>query len=436
MKLRAWWETVRDGLWFTPTVLALAAAALAVVMVRIDIAYATPERIRELWWLFGGSPDGARGVLTAIAGSLITVTGVVFSITIVALQLASSQFTPRLLRNFMSDRGNQLVLGVFIGTFTYTLLILRTVRSPIGEETPVFLPAASVTMAVALALVSMGFLIFYIDHIASWIEASSIVDRVAGETLEIIRKVLPLTEEDVQHAAERELPDAEPGYVLAHRSGYVQLLNTDRIYEIADGDGITIRIEAPVGHFVLEAGALASIWPKRAMTDELASVVREAFVIGHRRTLTQDVELGVVQLSDIAVKALSPGINDPTTAVMCLERLGEVVSEIGRRHPRHVLRDDRGALNTILPRFEFERVVDVAFSQIRRYGATDPVVTSHLLQVIRKVGHRVGGAEREVLRQLVDSIEVQAEQSIDHPEDLERLRGAARSTRRYLRGDD
>ena len=430
MKLRAWLERVRDSLWFIPSLLAIGAIVLATVMVQVDLLFATPERIRELWWLFGGSPEGARGVLTAIAGSLITVTGVVFSITIVALQLASSQFTPRLLQNFMSDRINQLVLGVFIGTFTYTLLILRTVRSPIGDETPVYLPATSVSMAVLLALVSMGFLIYYIDHIAGWIEASTIVDRVAGEAMKRVRRFMPLSDGDEEE--ELTLPEGEASYVLAHRSGYVQMLEHDRLLQLAIDADVVIEVQAPVGDFVLSSDPLARVWPAERADDGLRGNVRDLFVLGHRRTHSQDVELGLIQLADIAVKALSPGINDPTTAMLCLDRIGEVVATIGQRHRQFGRRDEDGTVRTMLPLLDFERVVEVAFSQIRRYGGGDPAVLVHLLDTLRRAGHRLAASERAVLSGRIDETLRQAEIGITHDVDLDHVRRAAARAREAL----
>jgi len=181
MKLRMVWARVRDSFWFIPAVLTLLFAVLAVVFVGLDATYEI-DMFQGGHWLMGGSVDGARAVLSTIAASLITVTGVVFSITIVALQLASTQFTPRVLRNFLADRSNQRVLGVFIGTFTYTLLVLRVVRS--SEEIKTFVPELSVSVAIILALISIGFLIHFIHHAASSIQAGVILDRVTREALE------------------------------------------------------------------------------------------------------------------------------------------------------------------------------------------------------------------------------------------------------------
>jgi len=431
MKLRAWWQGVRDSLWFVPGLVTLLGVVIAPVMANIDAHFITSTSIREYWWLLGGSPAGARGVLTAIAGSLITVAGVVFSITIVALQLASTQFTPRVLQNFMSDRGVQLVLGVFIGTFAYTLLILRTVYSPIDDGVDAFVPAASVTLALVLALVSMGFLIYYINHVAGWIEASTIVDRVTRDTLEMVEKYLPFNGSEERPAL--EFPEEVPGRVLALRGGYVQMIEPEALCKAAARVGSLIRVEAGVGDFLLPSQTLATVWPRDCVDDDMADAVRAAFAIGHRRTITQDIELGLIQLSDIAVKALSPGINDPTTAMMSLDRIGQVVAEIGSRSPRpDVLRPEQGEGAAVLPSIRFRRVADIAFAQIRRYGARDAALLIHLLHVLAAVAPSVGPHERDILRMHVDDTEADARAQIDNEADRERVGAAAAAARRAL----
>lgn len=432
MNWHSTWEKVRDGLWFLPSLLALVAAGLAVLMVRLDVAYATPERVRNLWWLFGGSPEGARGVLTAIAGSLITVTGVVFSVTIVALQLASSQFTPRLLQNFMRDRGNQLVLGVFIGTFTYTLLVLRTIRAPSDGATPIFLPAGSVTMAVLLALASMGFLIYYVNHIAHWLEASSIVDRVARDTLGIIRHAMPRIEDGRTDAVRpTDTPGDAAAYVLSRRSGYLQFLEDEHLLEVAARHDIRIHVEVGMGAFVQETGVLASIHSAGAVDEPTVERVRRGFVLGHRRTLIEDFELGLVQLSDIAVKAMSPSLNDPTTAIMALHRIGELVAEIGRRRPRRELERD-GVVRVVVWLPSFERTVDVAFSQLRRYGAADTALVLEMLKTMARIGARVDRERRATLRAATRDLLDDAERQVGHAADLERIRSIADGVLRDL----
>jgi uncharacterized membrane protein len=390
----------------------------------------------ELWWLFGGSAEGARGVLVAIAGSLITVTGVVFSITIVALQLASSQFTPRVLQNFTRDRGNQLVLGVFIGTFTYTLLLLRTVRAPIDGGAEGFVPAAGVTLAVLLALVSIGFLIFYIHHVARSIEATTVIDRVANETLGLIAAVFPDPEEGgVEEGDDETAPQPPPGpaaEVRSQRSGYVQLVRLQRLVELANEEGLVVRLDAAVGDFVLAGEPLASVWPREAAGEETVDTIRGAFAFGDRRTLPHDVELGLIQLSDIAVKALSPGINDPTTAMMALDRVAELIVALGVRPRRESRRGEDGALRLMVPTLSFERAVDVAFSQARRYGGHDTALLLHLVGVVRQVARRLGPPRRRVLDELLAAIDEQARLEVEHPTDLAALRRALDEARQEL----
>lgn len=443
------WQRVRDSLWFIPTLMTVAAAVLAMVMVRADQWLLSSPEAAELWWLFGGSPEGARGVLVAIAGSLITVTGVVFSITIVALQLASSQFTPRVLQNFTRDRGNQLVLGVFIGTFTYTLLLLRTVRASTDDGADGFVPAAGVTLAVVLALVSIGFLIFYIHHVARSIEASTIVDRVTHETLGVIRARFPEPEEDGEGAGEDGDADGDSGgdedaspqapagpaaEVRSRRSGYVQIVRLHRLIELADEAGLVIRVDAAVGDFVLAGETLASVWPRDAAGERTIEAIRNTFAFGDRRTLPHDVELGLIQLSDIAVKALSPGINDPTTAMMALDRVAELVVALGTRPRRESRTGADGTLRLLVPTLDFPRVVEVAFGQARRYGGRDTALLLHLVGVVRQCGRRLGTPERRVLRDLLQAIGEQARIDLEHPVDLASVRQELAAAERELGG--
>ncbi|HUF12684.1 MAG TPA: DUF2254 domain-containing protein [Longimicrobiales bacterium] len=449
MKLRSLWDRVRQGLWFLPSVIVLASAGLAAAMIEID-ALLYRRDLEPTSIIFGGSAEGARGVLSAIAGGLITVTGVVFSITIVALQLASTQFTPRVLQNFMGDRGNQIVLGVFLGTFTYTLLILRTIRSAAEGYLP-FVPGASVTVAVVLTLISMGLLIYYLQNVTGWIEASSIIDRVTRDTLIQIRKRFPVAfMEDHEYAdpsAPRKParmgattiadaafePDDAPAWLLALKSGYLERIHHDDLFSLAVERDLVIRLEHGVGDFVVEATPLLSIWPRDALDAPLLEELRGTLDIGHRRTITQDAELGIIQLSDIAVKAMSPSINDPTTAMMAIDRLGQIIAELGGRFPRDRTRtDDAGRVRVVSPAFDFAAAADVAFSQIRRYAAADAAVMSHLALTLSIIGTRVGPQDRQALLGLLGEIEDGARARMDYEADRRRVADAVAQAKRRL----
>lgn len=403
-RLRLLWTRIRDSLWFLPGVLTLVGAVLAITVTQAEQRGAFGgEMLRS--WVFGGGVDGARGVLEAIAGGLITVTGVVFSVTIVALQLASSQFTPRVLRNFTADRGNQLVLGVFIGTFTYTVLVLRTVGSAADGGEP-FVPRVGVTVAVLLVLVAIGFLIFYINHSARSIQVAAILERVTRRTLGDVYRLFP---EQIAHADAAEPPDPRPAErpsttVTADSTGYLQAVDARSLFRLGRDRRLVIAMEPHIGEFVLRGQPLASVSPPGAVDDEACRRIRKAFLLGPERTPEQDVEFGIVEISDIAVKALSPGINDPTTAFRCIDRLSEILLELGTRAPPHPWRTEEGKVHYLARHPTFERAVGLAFDQVRHFGASNPGIVRKLLDVLARLEAAVPPSRRGVLRAQAEAV--------------------------------
>ena len=415
------WQHLREGLWLLPTLLTLGAVALAAVTVELDRRLLADQRA-DVYLAFGGGAEGARGVLTAIGSTIITVTGVIFSVTIVTLQLASSQFTPRVLRTFVGDRANQLVLGVFIATFTYTLLVLRTIRSGAGD-TQVFVPSISVAMAIGLALISIGLLIFFIHHVARSIQASVIIDRATRDTLHVADRVLPEVADpcDAIHPP-GELGDP-PASVAAERAGYIQAIDEDAIFDLACRGQATVRVERRVGEHLLPGTTLASIWPSSQLPEDAAVTIRRAFVVGPERTLTDDLELGARQITDIALRALSPSLNDPTTAMICFDRLAEIAARVGSRPtPGTVRRSDGACL--IIRRQTFRDIVDSAFGLTRRSVAADPNVAQHVITTIGRIGPLVSPEHRPLLASQVLALlaSVAATTSVSY--DLEPVRQA------------
>jgi uncharacterized membrane protein len=424
-KLLALWKQLSDSLWFLPAVMTLGGAVAALVLVRSDAFVLGDTPAREFSWLFAGTAEGARGMLSAITSSIITVTGVVFSVTIVALQLASQQFTPRILRQFMSDRANQLVLGVFIGTFTYTLLVQRTVRSP-EESADAFVPSVAITMAVVFALVSIGFLIFFIDHAARSIQANTIMARVTRETLDSFPRVAQADDRDVAELPADVVPAAEPAIVRAHRSDYITGLDYGRLVELARRHDLLLGVEHRVGAFVMEGVPLLRVWGGASSAEAVHGELRDAYVFGPGRTPHQDPEIGIIELVDIAVKALSPGINDPTTATMAIDRLGQLVRAIGSGRPAaRARRDEDGRIRLILPAYEFAHMVGMAFDQIRHYGVSNPTVAIKLVTTMGAVAALVGERERPVLVDAIRHTLAAAEAAVQDPRDLEHVRAAA-----------
>ena len=418
MKLRgragALWGRVRDSLWFMPGVLTAAGVLLALVLTEVERRGFALEGAVGVW-VFGGGAEGARGVLTAIASSLITVTGVVFSVTIVALQLASSQYTPRLLRDFTADRANQLVLGVFIGTFTYTLLVLRTVRE--ADEGDAFVPGISVTIAIALAIVSIGVLIFFIDHSARSIQVTTILDRVTRRTLDDIERRFPA---DVGRPASppHAIADSGPGVVVeAGRSGYLQDVDANALFVAGRAGDQLIVMDVDIGAFVMRGEPLARILgvaPSEATVDD----VRAAFVLGPQRTPGHDIEFGIIELSDIAVKALSPGINDPTTALHCIDRIAEVLVFLGCRKEPDPIRSETGAVHFVARHRSFDAVARRAFEPIREFGGGQAMIVRAVLRALARIRERVPVGKVPAIEQLAAALLETARERIHHDTDL------------------
>lgn len=393
-------DRIRHSLWFVPTLCTVAAGALALVLVWISAE--TDLDATRMPLLFSAGVDGARAMLQAIAGSIITVAGVVFSITIVALQLTSTQFSPRVLRNFLRDRSNQLVLGVFMGTFTYTLLVLRSIRSE-DEEAAAFVPAPAITGSLLLTLVSLGMLIYFIHHISIRIQVTSILSSVAEDTLETIDRLARRWREGDErswHPATDAPPPATPPsgaipaphapsdavLLPARDSGYLQFVDVEHLVEGAGSAGGRLSLHVAPGAWVqaglpwahLEAEP-GSEPPAAADLDRLVDDLAEGLGLGHERSATEDVAFGIQQVVDIAIKALSPSVNDPTTAINCIDRLVEILVAVGTEpdSPRSFA-DADGVVRLAVPFPDFDELADLSFDQVRHYGATTPAVALHL----------------------------------------------------------
>lgn len=389
-RLRYVQDLIKNSYWFLPALITLAAIVLSVVTQAFDsrnrIETLEPEWLRSL--LFAGGADGAREVLSTIAGSMITVAGVVFSITIVALTLASSQFGPRVLTSFMRDRGNKLVLGIFIATFVYSLLVLRNIRS--GDDTSsAAVPHLSVTVALLLALASLSVLIYFIHHVATEIQAPNLIVAIAGELHHDIAGLIPDEADppppDEDRTSSELLParfEEEAGSVLARNTGYFDAVDAQALVDVAEEHGLVMRLEYRPGHFIVEGNVLATVWPGGAVDDRVAHHVTGACVIGPRRTAIQDVEFPVNQLVEIAVRALSPGINDPFTAITCIDHLSAGLCNLAPRpFPAACWFGADGALRLVVARpITFAGVVRSAFEQIRQNAGAHAAIHIRLLE--------------------------------------------------------
>lgn len=399
------WDSVRASYWFVPALMALGSIGLATLLLSID----SRNRFTladELGWLYAGGPEGARSVLSTVAGSMITVAGVVFSIVIVALVLATQQFGPRLLRNFMRDTGNQIVLGTFIATFIYCLLILRNVR---GTEEISFVPHLSVSMAVVLALVSLAVLIYFIHHVAESIQASNVIASVGRDLEQSIERLFPENEREETNDNPTEVlrqlnRQKEP--VRTRKGGYIRAIDTGTLLDAAKNKDLVLHFCCRPGDFIVPEDPLGYILAEEPADEELVEAVNEAIILGSRRTLSQDQRLAVNQLVEIAMRALSPGINDPFTAINCIDQLTSALSRFGGRQPAPPYRfDDEGNLRLVLQPVDFSLLLDAAFSPIYNYGRNSGLVTRHLLKSLTVLARHVTHSHaRSSVRQLADTI--------------------------------
>ena len=311
--------------------------ALAVVLIEADSAGS--DRWLSQWpRLFGVGAEGARQMLSTLAGSMMTVMGITFSMTLLALTLASSQYTSRILRNFMRSRITQFTLGVFAGTFAYCLIVLRTIRGGAGIDE--FVPSLAVFFAFVLSLGGVGVLIYFIHHIALSIQASSIIASVAKETNASIDRLLPKeldqgSDEDEGQNRGLELLDERSWYpVPATVSGYIQSMNNAALMNLAQDNRTILRVEHGIGTFVVQNTALVSLALTYPPDQQTIDALNAAYSIGRHRTVDQDPAFGIRQIVDVAIKALSPGVNDTSTAVICVDYLTSIISRLsGRQFP-------------------------------------------------------------------------------------------------------
>ncbi len=382
-------ERLRTSYWFIPSLLAVGASALSFATVHADTLI-NAKWVRTTGWIWAGGPEGARNVLATIAGSTITVAGVVFSVTIVSLTLASSQFGPRLLRTFLNDRWTQIVLGVFVSTFLYCLLVLRTIR---GTDAATFVPFLSVTVGLLFAVTSVAFLIFFVHHVSNAILADNLIARVAAELRQGIDRLYPddvgIGETEGAESIERDLPprfDEEAQAINSKTSGYINAISMENLLVFAKEKDLVLRLTRRPGDFVAEGATLASLWPGERSDESTIARVQRAFYFGHERTPTQDLEYSIDQLVEVAVRALSPGINDPFTAITCIDWLGDaLICVAGRELPSGWRYDEEHRLRIIAKTTDFAGITAAAFNQIRQYGSKSVAVMLRLLEVLASV---------------------------------------------------
>ncbi|WP_433405750.1 DUF2254 domain-containing protein [Streptomyces sp. CA-146814] len=384
-------DTLRAQLWPLPTLGVVLAVAAGVGLPRLDawIQHNIPFWLKD--YLFGGGADAARTVLEAIAGSLISVTALTFSLTVVTLQLASSQFSPRLLRTFTADRYVQATLALFLATFAYALTVLRTVRT--GDDgQAMFVPQLSVTVAFLLTLASVFGLVLFLSHLSREIRVETMMQSVHTAAEGTIHRLLSERSPAAGGPGVPTEPPADALPLAVRKPGFLTAVDEEALLEAAVEAGAVLLIDRLPGSSLNTGTPLGAAWPltgepfSHEVRTDLVRKAVEAVSTGAERTEAQDVAFGLRQLTDITAKALSPGINDPTTAVHALSHSSALLCELARRGlgPR-VLHDDQRRVRVVLRRPDLADLLDLAVAQPLRYGAAEPLVLNRVAMLLREL---------------------------------------------------
>jgi len=413
-------ERIRTGFWFIPLLAVLAAWAVSALMHRLDQSLGGD---RPAFLAYDGDSTQAALVLSTIAGSTLTFTGIVFSITAVALQLGSSQFSPRALRNFLRDRGTQWALGLLVATFTYALLTLRYV-DPSPEPGGAATPGLSVTLALVLVISSLIGFVFFVSHLAQSIRVVSIMERVAKETRAALRETMP-PDQPVPAPAR---PDGPAPQMVTWERGPAAILGYDEddLVEIARASGALLRFVCQVGDYVPSHAPVVEVWPVDAHHAPVdPDAVLRRIGGGIERTMAQDPMFGFRQLIDIAEKALSPAVNDPTTAVQAIDRLHDLLRRIASvPQPTGAHADAGGTVRLVVPVPRWDEIVALACDEIRQYGAPSLQVARRLRAMLDDLLSVVGPDRSEVVQQQIGLLERAVDRAFDDPYDRAVARAA------------
>jgi uncharacterized membrane protein len=371
---------LRGQMWLIPAIMMALALALAYFLLTNKYLVRALEDA-DLWWVYGGDASSARDLFSSLLTGLITMTSLVVSITFVILTLAANQLGPRLIQTFMADRQIQLVLGLFLGTILYVLVVLRTLEDELGKED---VPHIAVTVGSGVTIVCLFALLFYLHKIARSIIADNVIEMAAKELSKNARGLLP----SELGGAQDDFPPPEVHggtSVSLGSSGYIQTINYDKLIELARQKDVVFKIDVRAGNFVLKHGDHVRVHRATDLDEEVVEAIREACIIGQKRTPAQDLEYGIRQLVEIAMRALSPSINDPFTAIVVIDRLGAALEDILARQPLPcVLRDEDGEIRVIADRLN-EGAIDVAFDLIREAGADQPLVLLRMADVLKQL---------------------------------------------------
>lgn len=429
IKISNLYEKTQSSYWFIPSIMSVQALAFSTLMLYVDLLNSQLDFV-DLSWINLTGAAGALSILSTVASSMITVAGVIFSITIVALSLTSQQYGPRLLQNFLRNKGNQVVLGTVTATFLYCLLVLRTVNGSKDQE---FIPHLSILCGLGLALLCIGMLIYFIHNITVSIQVSNVIANVSRDLSRMVERTFP--DKSPSHYTPREnqmvLADLIPkGFaehsraVTCESSGYLQAIDDDGLLDLAVKHDLVLRAPHSVGHFLVPNSDLVEVFPGEKVDDtELCKKINGYFITGWQRSQNQDLRLLINELVEIAARALSSGINDPFTAMSCIDHLTLTLCDLAQRaFPSPGRLDQDNKLRIINTPATFRSIVDLAFDPIRQYGRSHTAVTLHLLEgIVRILPFTRNTEQRDALLRQAAIIEHSSQTGLPVKEDREKV---------------
>jgi uncharacterized membrane protein len=425
-------DRLKRSLFFVPMLFVVGAVLLAIVSLRVDEQLTIEQR--EFPLELAATVDSAREVLSTIAAATITVAGIAFSIALLIFQMASSQYSPRVIHGLFRDGFNKRVMGFVVGTFTFCLIVLRAVRSEVEDNGSAVIPTLSVTIATVLGIASILAVVAFINHNAHMMDVSEILQDVTDNTKSQIRNAWPEHGSDPARMVDPDQPGLARG--IGYRinfdgDGWVQRVDHESLFDVLIPGG-TLRLETSAGRYAVEGTAICTVWPPPEDEEAAATRARRAVRIGDTRTLNQDVGYGLRQLVDVALKALSAGVNDPTTAQDAVFHLAAVLREMLVRDPPPRIRtDDRARTIIASEATTHQEILDLAFDELRQAAGPHPVVCVYLLEAIRLIHDSLEprglDSQTEALRRKARLVVAECESSDVLDVDIEQVREAYRA---------
>ncbi|MXQ12325.1 DUF2254 domain-containing protein [Microvirga makkahensis] len=414
------WDYVRTSLWFIPSIMIVVGVGLAIGMLQVDAGVGSEDDVRA-WWINSGDGEDARNLLSTLLSAIITMASMAFSVTVVALTLAANAYGSRLIRIFRADLRTQFVLGLFAMTIVYCLIVLRSIhgKAPIPE-----VPHTSVTLGTALALGCVLGLLAFIQGVARSIVADEVVRRVRKDVDKAVAELPELTEENAPEHAPADLPadfNNKAARIPLPYGGYVQAVDYSGILSWAERHDAILHLEFRAGDFIVSGDRRVHVYPAPPDPGKAREEIGKHIVSGDERTPVQDLEFAIRHLVEVAVRALSPGINDPFTATVVIDRLRGALSRLmSRRLPPETLRDPSGKVRIYRQVTTYEGILDAALHQIRQAGSSHPAILIHMLEALARMAeHTRLDEQRRALIRHANLIRAAGERDISEPADRE-----------------